>query len=266
MDSLHIGQAYTANELAQIWNYQDFHAIARGIVTPKNCNRILLFVTQTKAADRVPYMDKIDGDILYMAGQLKHKTDNRIVSNIKCHKDEFHLFFREVRNEPFTYYGQCSLINATINDSDPSEFEFLIHNSSGFEDEEGLIDYLANMPENSVKSFLEGTAKISQHIRYERNPKNRKAAIRAQGTICKICGFDFNKIYGKDLANDYIEVHHIRQLSEGIQNIDPAKDLIPVCANCHRMLHRKRQNNISVNQLQNCEGAKWLLNTFQSNG
>lgn len=89
-----------------------------------------------------------------------------------------------------------------------------------------------------------------QHIRYGRNPRNRKNAILTQGHVCKICGFDFNDVYGEDLADSYIEVHHIKQLAEGDQEIDPSKDLIPICANYHRMLHKRKHNNIEVKELK----------------
>jgi putative restriction endonuclease len=54
--------------------------------------------------------------------------------------------------------------------------------------------------------------------------------------------------YGKDFAEGFIEVHHIVPLSAGEQVVDPAKDLIPVCANCHRMLHHKKASAITIDQ------------------
>lgn len=47
--------------------------------------------------------------------------------------------------------------------------------------------------------------------------------------------------YG-DIGEEYIHVHHlvdISTLGEGYE-IDPKKDLRPVCANCHSMLHTER--------------------------
>lgn len=72
----------------------------------------------------------------------------------------------------------------------------------------------------------------------------RQECIKIHGCVCNICGFDFEKAYGK-AGKDYIEVHHITpvgQLSsaEGYEGTDPQKDLIPVCSNCHSMLHRKK--------------------------
>ena len=75
--------------------------------------------------------------------------------------------------------------------------------------------------------------------RYERSPVNRAACISHYGALCQVCGFDFYERYGS-LGSDYIEVHHRVPVSEmkGSYRLDPIKDLIPVCANCHAMLHR----------------------------
>lgn len=76
--------------------------------------------------------------------------------------------------------------------------------------------------------------------RYERRPANRAAAIAAHGTTCKACGFDFTHFYGT-LGDGFIEVHHrtpVSQMAEGYV-IDPVKDLIPLCSNCHQMVHRE---------------------------
>jgi 5-methylcytosine-specific restriction protein A len=49
-----------------------------------------------------------------------------------------------------------------------------------------------------------------------------------------------DQIYG-DLGKYIIEVHHIVPLSEiGKQYIvDPVKDLVPICPNCHTMIHMR---------------------------
>lgn len=248
------GNTYTANDLASLWNYESYHGLAKGIVTIANDNKILLFVTRIKRKGAKPYVDEIKSGILYMQGQEKHGTDQRLSNNID-HKlqDEFYLFYRDRYDLPFTYMGRSYIINAKINKNEPSEFEFLIVNSSDhFDDTEDIIDYFVNISdtrEEITTLLVEGAKKISTHVRYERNPQNRKKAIRMQGHICKICGFDFNKVYGNNIAEDYIEVHHIKAISEGEQLIDPSKDLIPICANCHRMLHRKKKEAVTVNML-----------------
>jgi 5-methylcytosine-specific restriction protein A len=74
--------------------------------------------------------------------------------------------------------------------------------------------------------------------RYERNQKARLKCIDNFGDKCYVCGFDFGKVYG-DIAKGFIHVHHIRQLSEIKEEykVDPLIDLIPVCANCHSVIH-----------------------------
>lgn len=94
--------------------------------------------------------------------------------------------------------------------------------------------------ETPTDCFEGAVSKITVN-RYERNPEARKKCIELYGgAFCLICGFDFERVYG-ELGRDYIHVHHIVPISEIGQEykIDYKKDLIPVCPNCHAMLHRK---------------------------
>lgn len=76
--------------------------------------------------------------------------------------------------------------------------------------------------------------------RYERHPANRAAAIAAHGAVCGACGFSFAGFYGP-LGEGFIEVHHRTPVSRlgGSYVIDPITDLIPLCSNCHQMVHRE---------------------------
>lgn len=101
-------------------------------------------------------------------------------------------------------------------------------------------------------SNKEGSKKVFYTNRYERNPKNRKECIKYHGTKCAVCGFNYQKAYG-EWGKDYIEVHHIiplHTLDEEIA-VNPITDLLPICANCHRMIHRKKNNVLTVSQLKN---------------
>lgn len=87
--------------------------------------------------------------------------------------------------------------------------------------------------------------------RYERKTQNRKAAIKIHGTKCMACGFDFEATYG-ERGKEYIEVHHVVPLAyrDEIVEINPENDLIVVCANCHRMIHRKKNEVLSLEELK----------------
>ena len=128
MDLLRIGDSYTSIDLAEMWGYQDFHPLARGIVTPSGTKKILLFVTLNKEADRIQYIDSFDGHTLRMEGQQKHGTDHRIAGNLNYKTDDFFLFCRKTKFEPFTYYGKCVLNNVHLHQDEPSVFEFTINN------------------------------------------------------------------------------------------------------------------------------------------
>lgn len=109
--------------------------------------------------------------------------------------------------------------------------------------EEMLPEYeghLLSWYQENESIFKEGTVTHVELDKYERNPKARAVCLAAHGSSCLICGFDFGKVYGPELEGR-IEVHHIVPISsfEGEHEVDPIKDLIPVCPNCHLALHSK---------------------------
>lgn len=104
----------------------------------------------------------------------------------------------------------------------------------------------------TIEEGLEGIKIEYYGSRYERDPYLRKQAISIYGTKCQICGFDFEKIYG-ELGKGFIEVHHKTPLSRGggiEKKTDVTDDLICVCSNCHRMLHKFGNDVIPVDTLK----------------
>ena len=104
--------------------------------------------------------------------------------------------------------------------------------------------------------YLEGAQKQILCNRYERNPKARARCVAAQGTACKVCGFDFGIAFGEAFAGK-IEVHHIKPISEIGEEyvVDPLRDLAPVCPNCHRMLHSKEGGVYTIEELKHMRAA-----------
>jgi hypothetical protein len=49
------GATYSRQVLAELWGYASFHAIARGVVTPRGDNKIVLFVTEEKQPSAEQY-------------------------------------------------------------------------------------------------------------------------------------------------------------------------------------------------------------------
>ena len=90
--------------------------------------------------------------------------------------------------------------------------------------------------------YYEGSVTTVKVNKYERNQEARRKCIEIHGCQCKICGFDFEKTYG-EAGKGLIHVHHIVPISSIKEEyqIDYEKDLIPVCPNCHSMIHRKKE-------------------------
>lgn len=86
--------------------------------------------------------------------------------------------------------------------------------------------------------------------RYERDRHARDKCIHHHGTKCTVCGLDLGEKYG-ELGKGFIHVHHIVPLSDIGENyiVDPINDLVPVCPNCHAMLHR-RNPPLTVDELR----------------
>jgi hypothetical protein len=117
--------------------------------------------------------------------------------------------------------------------------------------EEVIADDIDSEKAEDDGYYKDGAVKEYYGKRFERKPENRKKAIDIHGLSCIVCGFNFEVVYG-ERGKDFIEVHHIKPLStigEEV-SIDPEKDLLPVCSNCHRMLHRRRDNVLSVKELK----------------
>ena len=96
-----------------------------------------------------------------------------------------------------------------------------------------------DQPDLLLSGFQEGKKIRFLSNRYERNPINRFICLQNKGYTCCVCGFDFEKQYG-EIGKNFIHVHHIipvSKMGEGYV-VDPLTDLVPVCPNCHAMIHR----------------------------
>lgn len=100
----------------------------------------------------------------------------------------------------------------------------------------------SNHPEDLPESdkYVEGAIRSVVVNAYERDPKARAACLAKHGYNCAVCQINFSKIYG-EIGKKFIHVHHKKPLAiiRSEYKINPNTDLIPVCPNCHAMLHTK---------------------------
>ena len=181
---------------------------------------------------------------------------------------------REVEFISIPYLDIKHLLLEEFLSSNPSKWHFVIRgnemklrgNSNYVID---ISKYFNNYSEGNIASFdqpysvNEGDRKLKLHYEIERSQilvkefKKYKAKLD-KNLKCEICGFSFLKTYGI-LGQGFIEAHHIEPISLRTQREKTTfDDLILVCSNCHRMLHRKFYNKeyLSIEDLKQIVNKK----------
>ena len=110
---------------------------------------------------------------------------------------------------------------------DEGLIDFLLHPHQMVNDDVYDVDY----PEDDEKLY-EGALVTVKANKYERNQKARRECVAKKGYQCSVCGRDFEATYGEIGKNFISTIGKEYEL-----NVDT--DLVPVCPNCHYMLHRK---------------------------
>lgn len=108
----------------------------------------------------------------------------------------------------------------------------------------------------------EGARKHMELERPYRNSNLRRKNIAYWGAQCQCCGMDFVSLYGEQLGRDYIEVHHLKPISsyDDEHDVDAVNDLVPLCANCHAMIHRGSEGPLTLGELRTqYRGQRWEI-------
>ncbi len=104
---------------------------------------------------------------------------------------------------------------------------------------------ILNLPDDidDDAKVKEGGLLYRYHLARERNTtiveKKKEKVLKLHGKLeCELCSFDFEKIYG-EIGYGFIECHHKKPLYTLLEETETSlDDLMLVCSNCHRMLHR----------------------------
>ncbi|QJR35213.1 DUF3427 domain-containing protein [Gemmatimonas groenlandica] len=153
-----------------------------------------------------------------------------------------HIFWRSLDRGPFTYAGVG--VPVAVTDSVPIQIVWDVLDPSAADDSK-----LPEELDDSVGQYPVGAGRQVTVNKYERSRAARKECIAHYGAACLVCGFDFGIAYGA-MGHGYIHVHHLVTMAElakrfaetGVEYIlDPVRDLRPVCANCHAMIHSRRE-------------------------
>jgi len=189
------------------------------------------------------------------------------VRNLRSHKtlDERHLFstYKRVSNNgvhTITETGRGYLIQ------NMEAVRYLLNNNFPYDDLGTAFKEVAvaTKQKKTVLTFdenmliNEGAQSTKNTKTYERSKILRDYAIqyysKGEHISCSACSFDFYSFYG-EIGKGFIEIHHkkpVFQYSEveGEMFLKHAVDNVaPVCSNCHRMIHRKWSEPISLDYL-----------------
>ena len=176
----------------------------------------------------------------------------------EVHKTDTHEFFwryspskRDGKNEERrtrfkSMYGSLQArVSLPVGDISMDDFLRDLLNLADFRKTADELIAAFSQKENEV--FPEGRRIEKLHKSRERSSRvvalaKQKYSEDNKGNLpCEVCGFDFRSKYG-DRGIHFIEAHHkvpLNKLDKMKSTATKVEDLAMVCANCHRMLHRK---------------------------
>ena len=109
----------------------------------------------------------------------------------------------------------------------------------------------ADAARRPVDPQIEAKKWVKAHLGRERSRFLAHERKRRDHYKCKVCDMTFTAVYGKALGEDFAEAHHIKPLARAPKNIRTClEDLVTVCSNCHRMLHRMDNDPDDVKRLR----------------
>lgn len=240
-------------------------------------NGTALFITLEKGEDRYAkehrYNDCFDGDLLYWDSRASHDKTSIQVRALRLPGAEVVAFARvgekskDGRTQAFCYLGFLDFVDWW--GDKPIHFTWRLRDFpnglSGTPELDALAQWRPRLghekPRNDVQPLSPysrgtGRALVSKPLkegakgrvtanRYERDPRAREECLKSHGSTCFVCRFDFGSVYGT-LGVGFIFVHHRIPLAirgrGGEYELNPARDLIPICGNCHAMVHRRQAN------------------------
>ena len=183
------------------------------------------------------------------------------VRNLKSH-DTFQ------RHGYATYTGSGFTITNTgikfVEDNEEN-INYLLSSAFDYDDIKYSLRRIVKVKKNIILPYREfvseGEASLSISKTIKRSQKLRAAAIEHfshNGIIsCDCCDFEFKSHYGEIYGTSCIEIHHMKPIfqyaGESVkQTIDNAlNNLLPVCPNCHRVIHRNKITAVMIQDFKN---------------
>jgi 5-methylcytosine-specific restriction enzyme A len=116
---------------------------------------------------------------------------------------------------------------------------------ASLDEPEGDVAWHEPDGDEDLREAPEGRLLTRRHLARERNrklveSKRQQVMKKYKKLACEVCHFDFAIRYG-DRGKGFIECHHTKPLATlAAGHKTHIDDLAVVCANCHRMIHRRK--------------------------
>ena len=217
-------------------------------------------------------MNPIGEDLLILSGRKDDKFSQK-VRNLNAHKTLEKLGYAKYKGTSRSGHFEITIKGKNHLIKNQEILNYFFNNDFNYSD---LIENLRKIEKNKKKKIEifdeniiihEGFKRYSEVSVYERSTKLREYAInyftKNNRISCNCCNFNFSDFYGKNIGDSFIEIHHIKPIFKFKQDDlsktlkQAIKNLIPVCSNCHRMIHRNIKNPIEI---------KFLTSQISQNG
>jgi hypothetical protein len=231
---LEVGKSYDRPTLAQMWGFNGFQALGRGVFTPRNMKSIFLFVTREKQQCLTQYKDFLKDDLLFWEGENGHGNDDRIAGASRA-GDDIYLFYREKHHSDFTYYGRLILTCCRHHTDKPSDFVFKVVSlsSSIYEDkysETAEVNKVAEIRDSDETAYKIAITEVGL------NSIDKEVITKSRGLGQRLFRGSLFKFWQGECAvtgtqnPDVLRASHIKpwKSSELMEKLDPFNGLLLV--------------------------------------
>ena len=174
--------------------------------------------------------------------------EKRLVLADRLRRPEFNAPIYEDYPDGLKFYG---IYDPTRTTNEKLNSHFWNRAAAFFEDvARALPNAKVGDAQREVYPQCENRKRVTSHVHRERSGLLVTECKIRDGYRCKVCGLHFDEDYG-ELGTEFAEAHHIVPLSKLSGMVKTSlEDLVTVCANCHRMLHRMSADPDDIRKLR----------------
>ena len=223
-------------------------------------------ITTTDLIQKLRYIMKPSGeDLEILSGRNDDKFSQK-VRNLRAHKTFERFGYAEYKGAARTGHVEITEEGKQHLNQNQDILTYLLINDFTYPDLTANLKKIeAKKDKKKIETFdeniiiQEGLKRITEETTYERSKQLRDYAISyftKHGEIdCNCCTFNFANFYGKEIGGRFIEMHHLRPIFQYedenlIKTIKNAvNNLMPVCSNCHRMIHKNWNKPLEIKVL-----------------